>query len=74
MGRGTGRGSGIGKIPFLGLIYFMIMAAAAAAFKIFLCFLAETNEISERRVEAMRHTIASVKICFLADMVSGLNF
>ena len=65
MGRGTGRGRGIGRIPFLGLMYFKTMAAAAAAFKAFLYFLADTKEISIRRVEARRATIAMVNICFL---------
>ena len=55
----------MGRIPFLGLMYFKTMAAAATAFKAFLYFLADTNEISIRRVEARRATIAMVNICFL---------
>ena len=71
IGRGTGRGRGIGRIPFLGLICLSTMAATAAALSIFFFEWAELKETSIRRVEARRATMARVRICFLkVDMMS----
>ena len=71
MGSGTGSGRGIGKIPFFGFKYRATIAAAARAFTYFF-FLAETVEISMRRVEAISATTARVRAVLRLVMMMRL--